>query len=421
MSRSAFLLQRGASAADSRYSVPDASTKVIANLNKLATSGSPANPFLAHRTFHSAPNVPESDSLFGFQKVLIKQNEMSLDLLSFKFNGIKRSTAHQLGPDPAPTTSAELNSLSAANSAAHAQSQLGKMGLKSILPLLEKRPRDIGLLATIVQLYMLTNNHGAAIKVVETVLRRLEESQEPADHDVRFTPGLVAIVVSLHAVESRRSHIRSELAKATSHWRHRSKPPIDLLRLAGLSLLESDVPDDQLQAGQIFKALQQADPSDRWAAAGVLAAGTEEPQTSDGDPTASALTPIERLTSGIDVSALEAAGVAQVGPSPLAALSRKRAADEAKKPAKKRVRKSQLPKDLDPSKPPDPERWLPLRDRSSYRPKGRKGKQKQAAQTQGAVEKPEAAKDAAKEVPKGPGGGGGGGAGGKSKKKKGKK
>ena len=37
----------------------------------------------------------------------------------------------------------------------------------------------------------------------------------------------------------------------------------------------------------------------------------------------------------------------------------------------------------DPAKKADPERWLPIRDRSSYRPKGKKGKQRAAALTQG--------------------------------------
>ena len=47
------------------------------------------------------------------------------------------------------------------------------------------------------------------------------------------------------------------------------------------------------------------------------------------------------------------------------------------------MRKSRLPKDYDASKTPDPERWLPLKDRSTYRPKGRKGRQKAAEKTQG--------------------------------------
>lgn len=48
------------------------------------------------------------------------------------------------------------------------------------------------------------------------------------------------------------------------------------------------------------------------------------------------------------------------------------------------MRKSRLPKDYEQGKAPDPERWLPLRDRSTYRPKGKKGRAK-AALTQGGV------------------------------------
>lgn len=48
------------------------------------------------------------------------------------------------------------------------------------------------------------------------------------------------------------------------------------------------------------------------------------------------------------------------------------------------MRKSSLRKDYEQGKAPDPERWLPLRDRSTYRPKGRKGRAK-AAFTQGGV------------------------------------
>ena len=45
-----------------------------------------------------------------------------------------------------------------------------------------------------------------------------------------------------------------------------------------------------------------------------------------------------------------------------------------------------MPKGYDANRTLDPERWLPLRDRSSYRPKGgKKGKAKQAMLAQGAV------------------------------------
>uniref|UniRef100_A0A0D9V8S4 Signal recognition particle subunit SRP72 n=1 Tax=Leersia perrieri TaxID=77586 RepID=A0A0D9V8S4_9ORYZ len=64
------------------------------------------------------------------------------------------------------------------------------------------------------------------------------------------------------------------------------------------------------------------------------------------------------------------------------------ATDEVKKQkAKKRKRKPKYPKGFDPANPgppPDPERWLPKRERSSYRPK-RKDKRAQVRGAQGAV------------------------------------
>ena len=142
------------------------------------------------------------------------------------------------------------------------------------------------------------------------------------------------------------------------------------------------------------------------------------------------LTPVARLIVGIDVAALEDAGVpflpSSSSSSTTAAASRKRALDDKPKPAKKRARKSRRPKDYDPAKTPDPERWLPLKDRSTYRPKGRKGRQKAAEKTQGGVsEKAGEAKAGGggeggviKAAEKKPGGGGGGQAKGKKKGKK---
>ena len=64
-----------------------------------------------------------------------------------------------------------------------------------------------------------------------------------------------------------------------------------------------------------------------------------------------------------------------------------------KQKAKKRKRKPRYPKGFDPANPgppPDPERWLPRRERSSYRPK-RKDKRAQVRGAQGAVTRETAA------------------------------
>ena len=45
-----------------------------------------------------------------------------------------------------------------------------------------------------------------------------------------------------------------------------------------------------------------------------------------------------------------------------------------RKPKTKKKRKPLLPKDYDPEKTPDPERWIPKRERSTYRVKGKNKK-----------------------------------------------
>ncbi|MCJ1287022.1 Signal recognition particle core component [Xylographa opegraphella] len=364
--------------------IKELSTRQIAQINKLTASTKPYNPYLSHRIVQSTLSPPKSDRLFEFQKSLTLQNELAFDLLSSKFTGVINTTATFLSAHTSPTTQPNVNIQSVINAAAHAQNQLGKLGLTSILPLIEKRPNDVGLILTILQLYVLTNNHGSAITLLKTFFKHLGLWPSAVDQDVRFAPGLIAVMVSLYSIQGRKSHIRTELAKAASYWRHKSKNLPDLFRAAGLALLDSTSSDDCAGAGEIFETLHYQDPKDKLSAAGYVAAYATTNLTKV-ESTLEHLSPITRLTAGIDVDALEAAGVPNVPTAAAQNTSKKRAADGSTKPTKKRIRKSKLPKEFDPNKAPDPERWLPLRDRSSYRPKGKKGKQKAQALTQGGV------------------------------------
>lgn len=370
--------------ADINCSIPDLSTQHIARSNKLTSLTQASNPYLSHRVFHSSPTLLKSDKLFEFQTDIMHRNSLALDLFASKYTGVANSSSKALSDKQMPAITARINGLSVLNAAAHAQSQLGKLGLKKILPLLERRPTDLGLIMTVVQLYILTNNHGSAIAVIDTLLKRLDESKELTDQDIRFAPGLVAIAVSLYDLQGRKSHIKTELARAASYWKRKSKPQTRLMRAAGLALLESSNDEDLKEAAEIFDSLRKQDTNDRFAIAGYIASyATTSP--SQVEMEVGKLTPVSRLTAGIDAAALEEAGIPQTLTTAAINISRKRGLDGKDKPAKKRVRKSRLAKDIEPSKPPDPERWLPLRDRSSYRPKGKKGRQKAAAMTQGGV------------------------------------
>lgn len=366
-------------------SIPDPSTKHIAQVNDAATKAQALNPFLTQRLVAKDLDSLKPDYPFHFQSSILRRDRYAADLQSLKFDGTADSTASYITKQSSPNLDSFSNSLSAINAAAHAKGQSGKEALKIIVPLLEKRPNDVGLILTIVQLYVVTGNSDSATRLLESFFDRLEQSGNSADLDVRFAPGLVGTKVGLHASQGQRGGEQHELAKAATHWRRKSKEwpagVSNLLKAAGTSLFEPTRPQDAKLANEIFTDLQKSDSKDRYAAAGVLATASEDSVPSNATED---LTPIDRLIAGIDAEKLENDGIPQL-PSAAGAASRKRPAEDTKPKKSKKIRKSRMPKDFDPDKKPDPERWLPLRDRSTYRPKGKKGKARTNQLSQGAA------------------------------------
>lgn len=386
--------------------ISDASTKKIAQNNVLISQHGNINPYQLHKLFHDAPEPRDGDKLFKFQSSALDGNSHALDLQVQKSDGVIRSTTKALAQRPYPSVDPDVNILSTYNAAARVQDKTSHQAIRELRTLLARRPKDIGLVLTIVQLYVGQGNTTSAINALENTIHLLEESISEADEEVRYNPGLVSVLIALYQREGRKTHIKAELAKAASYWRQQpSQQPTSLLRAAASQLLHSSDPADLAISQELFSSMHSKNPSDKFAIAGYVAsyATTDLNKVKkelDMLPKAQDLVPED-----IDVAALEAAGVPQSQASLAAnaavmlAGARKRAAKDQNARAKKRIRKSRLPKDYDPSKTPDPERWLPLRDRSTYRPKGRKGKQRAAERTQGFVvtEKDEAALSAAQQ------------------------
>ncbi|KAJ5155189.1 hypothetical protein N7492_007992 [Penicillium capsulatum] len=403
--------------------IPEFSTRKIARNNIALARQAAINPYLLYKAIHETPDATNNDRLFDFQSNALVGNAHAADLLALKYDGMIRSTGKALSKSSYPSSEAGTNLLSVSNAAAHAKGQTGPKALKQILPLLERRPKDLGLLLTVVQLYVNAGNTSSAITAVERSLRSFEESVSETDQDARFNPGLLSALISLYQLEGRKPQIRSTLAQAAAYWRGKPEPPASLLRAAATSLLHSDEPSDLSTAGDLFRSLYQQDPTDRVAIAGYVASQATL-DYSRVESQLDRLPEVNELVADVDISALEATGIQPSASSTAAAAAafagaRKRAAATKDDRAPKRVRKSRLPKDYDPAKKPDPERWLPLRDRSSYRPKGKKGKQRAAERTQGGVVSEKADDSAAQSQQKA--GGGGGGSSSKKNKKKGKR
>jgi signal recognition particle subunit SRP72 len=366
----------------------DMSTRKVGENNILLTS-SLDNPFAAHKAFNSVKEVPQDDRLFSYQSVPLQSNKAALDLQSFKYDGIISSTSRIISKHPAPTLSTPAVLASQFNASAHAKNSTGKAAIKKILPELEKRPNDVGLIITLAQLYVLVGDSTSAVELVQTFFQRLEKSVAENEQDTRFNPILVSLYISLLKARGQKSQIKQELAKAAAYWRTKSSPAIGLLTAAGISLLESQSEEEVKAASEIFEKLREQQPDDKATIAGYVAShANRDSESIKGD--ADKLTPISELIRNIDVDALERIGIPQSSNAlAIAQLTRakKRGASDGPSSKAKRVRKSKLPKDFDATKKVDPERWLPMKDRSYYRPpKGKKkGKRGGDDKTQGGV------------------------------------
>ncbi|KAK3378188.1 hypothetical protein B0H63DRAFT_525435 [Podospora didyma] len=422
-------LQKSVSLSD----VPDVSTKALAQCNTLILQAE-TNPYMAQRLAQSMPEGTGNDRLFKYQTSVLRRNRYIIDLQAQKFDGVRQSTAKILAKVAVPSISSTRCDLGVLNAAATCELQTGKEALRRILPLLETRPYDVGLLLTIIQLYIQLHNPGPALNLLEAFFRRLESATTTDHADVRYAPGLVALAVALYRLHGRHSAIRNELAKAAAHWQKKrggSTPAVvgsgdSLIREAGVELLHSHHPADLAAAGEAFSYLVAAQPGDRTATAGLVASFAIS-DFAKVEPHLDALPPVEKLIEGVDVDALIEAGVAVPPAPPVSQSTKKRpiddnGADKQPQPATKKRRVRRLPKSYDPDKKPDPERWLPLRDRSTYRPKGKKGKKRAQEATQGGPVREEETLELAGgagsvKVEKAVGGGGAGA----KKKKKGKK
>ena len=142
-----------------------------------------------------------------------------------------------------------------------------------------------------------------------------------------------------------------------------------------LSLQQSDAHAQEIESLiQDRKAYLKDHPSDIYTQA-VLAALHSNISVSEATQYASSLPPISSFTKNVDVQQLESQGI----PSNTSSLVRKRETSQKARPRKRRARAGKV---FDPTKEVDPERWLPLRERSYYKPSKTKRK-KLGGATQG--------------------------------------
>lgn len=346
-------------------------------INSSILTSDDTNPFLLERKVARLLTTGNNVKLFGHQGALLNRLTHVLRLQCQKFSGVEKGTAEAIsktGPSVIPSET----HLGVLNVAAATQMSSGKSTLGKCRELLHKRPLDVGLALTAVQLAVREASLSTASSITQTLLDALERVNGPESRKLRYAPGLVALAVALNRAQGKTGPAMTELSEVAAHASDpRGALSQSLLRQTGLELIKSHRINEVRLASTAFSSVLGRSPDDDLAAAGLVASSGKLDDTGK-------LSPVEDLVTGIDVEALLGGGV--VGSSSAAQLKRK-PADEPQRPAKKRRRR--VPKDVESGKEPDPERWLPLMDRSSYKPKGKKGKKKAAESTQGGIVKEE--------------------------------
>ncbi|XP_067929456.1 signal recognition particle subunit SRP72-like [Watersipora subatra] len=188
---------------------------------------------------------------------------------------------------------------------------------------------------------------------------------------VTYKPAIVSLLVSLYLSQQDESSISEFFAEVIS-WYERnedgSRALQDILRAAADFQLKAQNPR---LAASLLEKLKKLTPGDRGILSMLFAAYSQF-DADKAKQVSNELPSVESLAEAIDIEALE---------SSTALFSHKSKTRKEDKPSgdglellekkkKRKKRKGKLPKEYNPAVDPDPERWLPRRERSTW--KGRR-------------------------------------------------
>ena len=227
-------------------------------------------------------------------------------------------------------------------------------------------------------------------------LAALEELAEP----LRYSPRIVATSVALHVSQNAHASGEKLLDAALAYWDAQARGAAPGAAPSRAACLARAAADFKHSSGQhaasvaLYERLLQDAPTEE-ARAGALAGLVLACSHTDLAAAECYASRVAPGGVGDDLDAEELELSAALGPSEPAedGASRKRDAPPGapqgnqEQPRKRRARKTRYPKGFDPAAPnnppPDTERWLPRRERSTF--KGKKSKKAQLRGAQGAA------------------------------------
>jgi signal recognition particle subunit SRP72 len=235
-------------------------------------------------------------------------------------------------------------------------------------------PQSLAIRFAIIQLQLVDSKRGAALETLESYLNGVKSQPE-----VYYQPALIALLVWLYEQTGQSERAMQTLDDASAQWKKgtsssSTKPPSSILKQTAAFKLKAGRFQD---AATDYEQLVKADPMDAQAIAGLITAYAEV-NPALAEKYGNSLPAFE--SGALDLATLE-----YVVPGVKRRYVKKDGKDGhvAKKSKNKKKRKALLPKQYDAQTTPDPERWLPKRERSSYKAKG-KNKKGLAKGSQGA-------------------------------------
>lgn len=344
----------------------DPTLRYIVNTNKLIAEQpeQSTNPNFSLRFIESGSSYTQIISkLINAQAQLVNNNKFLLELGTGKdVKKLLRSQTKQNVP--------VAKSLECATVLNEVKSLPVAEQIKELSKQFQKNSDDARLAFALAQLYTDQKEFNLASGILATHVKSLEST----DPTTAYSPGYVAALTSLYRVSQKPYNSVEYFEKAVSYWStFEGKTSVsELMKEASFAIAGFDKEQPEVKA--YLESQIAAHPNDVNVIASLLALGDRE-VTRKYKGLAEKLMPINSLVSGVDVDALEKNGVSLL-------LKRPASAPEQYKVTKKKTkaRKPRLPKDYDPASTPDPERWMPKRDRSTWKPKRKEKKGKNITQ-----------------------------------------
>lgn len=351
----------------------DLSIAAVAS-NNIVTLNKDQNVFDSKKKIKIATSEGLDQKLTSKQRQTIAINNCLLLLHTNQIDQCRRSIQILLKNFPSCTAEAALLS-----AALHCKEKKVQKAVDVLKEFGDSHPEQSQVLSFILAQLLLTQGH---------ISQACDTLQSMGD--VSYTPGIVSALVTLYQSLENKDSATAVLQSAITWYRKNDPKSYALsiyIREAARIELKNGHPQE---AAKLLEELRKDHPSDLKTLAQLISAYSQF-NPDKAKEVSRHLPPVSKATEKVNVENLEStswtmgAKYIKKGGKSDTPSTKPDSGDGLIHKKKKKHKKGKLPKNYDPSVDPDPERWLPRRERSTYKKKKDKRGTAIGKGTQGAV------------------------------------